>query len=284
MLRIEREALSLDLVEEMAQLQARVDSGTACDEAWGDFVQTFDTPESMPSKLKERLQAQSHRKCCYCEGSGTVIDHFLPRRSHRAHNLGQGRPDLTFSWENLNWSCSTCNGWACKGAHMRRLQSGRTSLLNPYLAADDPLVHIEFQIEADPGGLPLGYAREREVDETMDAFVRAQETISRFKLNLRSDLLFSRGLVISDFLFLVDLLERNGPGALTPTGHSVVASLAALLACGAHYQAAIRQLLWKEPEGALLRALLEAHIPEQRVALSAWALPPLPPSSVSAVL
>jgi len=52
--------------------------------------------------VRERLEADFNRKCCYCE-DGFIkgeVEHFLPKSKF---------PHLEFDWENLLWACHRCN-------------------------------------------------------------------------------------------------------------------------------------------------------------------------------
>ena len=64
--------------------------------------------QGIPSSLVSSGAVPTHVRCAYCEGAiyaGGHIEHF--RRKSATHR--NGRPDLTFTWENLFLSCDSAD-------------------------------------------------------------------------------------------------------------------------------------------------------------------------------
>jgi uncharacterized protein (TIGR02646 family) len=61
-----------------------------------------------------RLQADQHQKCCFCEmkiGKDGDVEHFRPKKAVRIEGK-LAYPSyywLAYDWENLFWCCSACN-------------------------------------------------------------------------------------------------------------------------------------------------------------------------------
>lgn len=144
---------------------------------------------------KRELYLRQHRKCAYCErptGLGSQpTEHFRPKDG--ARRSLQGQPQrwdrdhywwLTWTWENLLFACSTCNGSKLGQFPLEpgspplpspprqlphalppecfRLDLEKPLLLDP--AVDDPLDHIEWR-PTNPGA-PVERLRWRPVHKT----------------------------------------------------------------------------------------------------------------------
>jgi len=111
--------------------------------------------------VRERLRAQQHRKCAFCERSEipvtSHIEHFRPRRSEESENdelSHAGYPWLTWTWENLLLACSDCN--LAKSTHFPvdgdrlppfdfDIEREAALLLDP--TRDQPRKHIRFRLD-----------------------------------------------------------------------------------------------------------------------------------------
>lgn len=81
-------------------------------------------------RIKLLLRTETADKCAYCESKVPHIDH-----GDVEHIVPKAvRPELRFSFDNLTYACSVCNGK--KGA----FHNEQTPLLNPYV--DDPQDHL----------------------------------------------------------------------------------------------------------------------------------------------
>lgn len=90
----------------LAKLRAIVAARAPCSEDFGDGYDV----------VKLELWQMQHRKCCYCEHktkrSYNDVEHFRPKtRADRrpSGSVGTGYWWLAWTWENLLFSCSTCN-------------------------------------------------------------------------------------------------------------------------------------------------------------------------------
>lgn len=121
--------------------------------------------------VKSALQSAQHNKCCYCEGkfeglAAGDVEHFRPKafiqQSASSDRLFPGYYWLAYSWENLLFSCQTCNrshkrnifplANPSRRARHRSDDVNRESplLINP-AGPDDPRDHIRFHMEVPAG-------------------------------------------------------------------------------------------------------------------------------------
>ncbi|MBF9222385.1 HNH endonuclease family protein [Hymenobacter ruricola] len=119
------------------------------------------------NRVKERLRADQHDKCCYCESyfSSTSygdVEHFRPKGGYRqdaADALHKpGYYWLAYNWHNLYFACQLCNQ-RFKGNYFPlrnpadRAQSHADFLsdeqpLLPDPATEDPAAHLSFVDDA----------------------------------------------------------------------------------------------------------------------------------------
>ncbi|HEX8349443.1 MAG TPA: hypothetical protein VF598_05760 [Hymenobacter sp.] len=118
-------------------------------------------------RVKERLRADQHNKCCYCESyfSSTSygdVEHFRPKAGYQqdaADTLHKpGYYWLAYEWENLYFACQLCNQRykgnyfplanpayrACSHADNLALEQP----LLPDLATENPAAHLTFVQDA----------------------------------------------------------------------------------------------------------------------------------------
>lgn len=117
-------------------------------------------------RIKALLIAEQHEKCCYCEqlplsaGPGDV-EHFRPKNGFKQAKADRqlGKPGyywLAYSWENLFFSCDTCNRSYKRNffplqnpasgraqSHHQNTATEQPLLLDP--ARDQPEQHIGFR-------------------------------------------------------------------------------------------------------------------------------------------
>jgi hypothetical protein len=84
---------------------------------------------------RDTLWGRQHKKCAYCEQQTPLeeqpTEHFRPKK-HALRNWRAEDPDdkdvdrywwLTWTWENLLFACTTCNGRSHKGNHFPLVRS-----------------------------------------------------------------------------------------------------------------------------------------------------------------
>jgi uncharacterized protein (TIGR02646 family) len=143
----------------------------------------FDTAIYGHISVKLTLVAMHHKKCCYCESYVThvtpgTIDHYRPKAGYYW---------LAYDWENLLFSCPTCNQYY-KGtqfplldetqralSHLHSLDLEEALLIDP--SKDEPADFISFRDE-------IAFALEDNL--------RGRTTIEVLGLNERNDLLERR--------------------------------------------------------------------------------------------
>lgn len=131
--------------------------------------------------VKRLLFERQHKKCAYCERKpgflGQPVEHFRPKKlAIRGSDEDVERYWwLTWTWENLLFACTTCNGPANKGNHFP-LASGSSPLACPVHPAALPLPPSCFQVSseqpllldpADTASHPLDHLRWLPVDRTL---------------------------------------------------------------------------------------------------------------------
>lgn len=111
-------------------------------DAWVTYFNTQPRPTKPKGRwteapIRNLIESDFSSSCCYCgiglgvskvQKSGNQlfqgqVDHFLPKSK---------RPDLVYQWENLLWSCSSCN--SLKGEYYA--ENKQEHMLNPSLQAD----------------------------------------------------------------------------------------------------------------------------------------------------
>ena len=265
MLKTQRPELPLALQTELDKRQHAVDAGQAGDSPWDDF-----SKHKSRHELKEILQTMFHHKCAYCEGiDPRQIEHYWPKSPH-SHNARKGTSARMFLWDNILLACGTCNGLECKASRMEWYDGDKPKLINP--CQDDPLCYLDVNLMQGPQ-IRWGFIWPR-AGLSQDNSDRAKYTIKRLKLNLRDGLRQARADAIDNFILVVDILNKFGPDYEAPSGRTVRERLLDMLDPSKPYLAAIRQILFFEPDHADLRQQLLAHVPELKAKLDAWALPP----------
>lgn len=271
MLKLRRPKLAPALTTELAQRQDAVDRGQASSDPWGDFKKAegqraAEKQETVTGVLDHALRG----KCAYCETEdASELDHHWPKEPHKRHNQERGTRTKMFQWDNLVLACHGCNGWGCKGSHMKWCADGRTMLLDPFAEGDDPLCHFTIEVDGE-SKLDLGWIEPRE-GLAPSALERALYTRKLLKLNIRDQLRRGRARTITRFLDLVDFFRELGPDHESRSGRSIRKAFAELLEPGEPYLGAIRQILRRNEH---LRAELLGGMPELGPLIESWDLPP----------
>lgn len=118
-------------------------------------------------RVKDRLRADQHDKCCYCESyfSSTSygdVEHFRPKGGYQqdaADALHKpGYYWLVYRWSNLYFACQLCNQRFKGNYFPLRLPAGRAQShadvlsfeqpLLPNPATEDPAAHLTFTEDA----------------------------------------------------------------------------------------------------------------------------------------
>jgi uncharacterized protein (TIGR02646 family) len=135
--------------------------------------------------VKKDLYLRQHKKCAYCERTpgfdGQPVEHFRPKKLAVRRSKSKLVKDrerywwLTWTWENLLFACTTCNGPANKGNHFP-LEAGSALLMCPVRPISSLLPPACFQTSVerplllDPaeGSIdPLDHLRWLPVDRTL---------------------------------------------------------------------------------------------------------------------
>jgi uncharacterized protein (TIGR02646 family) len=270
-LKASRPALTPALSAELARRQGEVDRNEAGATPW----ETFKAHEREQKELGEAtvssvLASMFHEKCAYCEGDeGNEIEHHWPKKPHPRLNQNRGTPARMFLWENLVLACHMCNGFECKGAHMRWDATGRPLLLDPSAAGDDPLCHFTIQV-VDTESFKTGWI-DPSSELNPDALARATYTVKRLKLNQRSALVRKRARSIKDFNRLIQFVRVFGPDGAPPGGQSLRQAFIDFFDPRSPHLAPVRQVLRRDPD--LRRELLDL-MPELTDLLASWDRPP----------
>ena len=266
-----RPALAPGLQEELERRQTVVTTGEGGEKPWEDFKK-YEATERDASRatVAATLGTMFHEKCAYCErDEATEIDHHWPKAPHKRLNRSKGTPAKMFLWSNLLLSCTYCNGFRCKGAHMQWDAHGRAKLLDPSAEGDDPLCYFRIQTKSTPS-FAKGWMDIREGLRPAAA-ERARYTQDRMKLNKREARVRARAGTIDSFCMALACLHQGGPDGTAPNGLSTRGHFANLLNAKMPHLAPIPQLLRETPR---LRQALLTSMPELEPLINQWDLPP----------
>jgi uncharacterized protein (TIGR02646 family) len=149
-----------------AQLEQTYDADVAAGRPPGTTSLAADSGIYGSAAVKQKLQADQHGKCCYCEstlletGFGDV-EHFRPKAGVRQTVAGRleqpGYYWLAYDWANLYFSCARCNQAHKRNyfplvdpARRARSHHQATGPEQPQLldlATEDPQPHLTFAEE-----------------------------------------------------------------------------------------------------------------------------------------
>jgi uncharacterized protein (TIGR02646 family) len=119
------------------------------------------------ASVKNTLYARQHRKCAYCERrtdySSHPVEHFRPKDGAHRHERAQAEVVdeghywwLSWSWENLLFSCVRCNDQGHKGNFFQVAAGTACTCPTSPIAAPhpDPVVSVatESSMFIDPAG------------------------------------------------------------------------------------------------------------------------------------
>lgn len=137
----------------------------------GSATLPFKTAIYGHQSVKNALRRAQHDKCCYCEGvfhgyAAGDVEHFRPKAYSQQDPAGAkhypGYYWLAYRWDNLLFSCQTCNRSHKRNlfplsnqARRARRRSDRIGAEQPLLidpcGPDDPRDHIAFHQEVPKG-------------------------------------------------------------------------------------------------------------------------------------
>lgn len=147
-----------------------------------------DVTSAHKQEIRATLEQLQGRRCAYCEGDldslGQHIEHFRRKRCW---------PQLTFSWDNLYWSCGQTD--SC--GHHKDHGAGHYDIADLIVpCVDDPDIYFRFRSDGTIGIRPgLSAADQR----------RAEETLRVFNLNPQWGRLRNmRRAAVSGYLWMVD--------------------------------------------------------------------------------
>lgn len=172
-------------------------------------------------KVTDKLYDFHHGKCCYCERKRDRkremdVEHYRPKGEVANDEDHEGYWWLVYNWNNLLWSCKTCNQKykgiiftllpdATRAYHETSdLNLERPCLINPKL--EDPSQFLSFHIDRSGGRCYVTAVPRAGIEN--DKKTRAKETIRIVGLNRDEhgyDLIEERGAAFSgtDFEMIV---------------------------------------------------------------------------------
>ncbi|MCP4129551.1 MAG: hypothetical protein GY754_00920, partial [bacterium] len=265
MLKVIKPGLPHELEDELNTRQENVNAGTVGKtDPWTAFTSYENGREDRGHPtVRAVLREAFSGKCAYCEsGDAQTVDHYIPQKPTDA-NDNRGSDKFTFDWENLLWSCNTCNNK--KRSNMEWIDR-EPKLLNPSKHTDDPLCYFSIDTEFVIGHIQLRGG----INEI--AHTRASYTIDLLELNNRNDLVKSRYMAVNMFGILIKLLRLDGPDSKTDWGTPLRQTFCEFLASTSPFLAPIRQILCRDNPG-LYKELI-GSMPELKSVLDTWALPP----------
>lgn len=180
---------SASVISALDRIRERVNAGQTpaiekADEHWRN------------ERVTDKLYDSHHGKCCYCERMRDRkremdVEHYRPKGKVEDDASHTGYWWLVFEWNNLLWSCKTCNQ-KFKGTIFTLLPNGtrsydetsdlsleRPHLINPKI--EDPIQFISFQV--DQGGGRCFVTAVPRAGIGSDNETRARETIRIVGLN-----------------------------------------------------------------------------------------------------
>ncbi len=172
------------------------------------------------------LLDMQYRKCCYCEKSlkdnertENEVEHFIPRNALK-DEYGSVQWHLANMWENLLFSCRTCN--SRKGIKPPfNATTKKQEIINPSCEDIDPEKHIDFVLDT---AVYISF-------KPKDNSNLGRLTIERLKLNTRRDLVrHFRQLkheIESEFIYLTNAVESDNNMAIDEHKQALVRVMSA---------------------------------------------------------
>jgi uncharacterized protein (TIGR02646 family) len=223
---------SVTVIDALDRIRVRVNAGQSPaikknDELWRD------------EEVTGKLYSSHHGKCCYCERKRDRkremdVEHHRPKAEVKDETHA-GYWWLVFKWNNLLWSCKTCNqkykgtiftllpGSTRAYSETSNLDIERPYLINPKL--EDPSQFLSFHIDRSGGRCYVTAVPRAGIE--IDKKKRAKETIRIVGLNRDEpgfDLIEERGDAFSgtDFEMIVfSLLKANDAKDKMPENRQV---------------------------------------------------------------
>jgi len=173
------------------------------------------------TEVTDKLHESHHGKCCYCERKRDRkremdVEHYRPKGGVDNDEDHLGYWWLAFTWENLLWSCKTCNqkhkkteftllpGGTRGYQEDHDLKIERPCLINP--KNEDPIRFISFHHDSY-GGRYFIRAIPR-LGMSYNDTLRADETIRVVGLNRKEpgyDLIEERGKAVEGTSFFINV-------------------------------------------------------------------------------
>jgi len=141
-------------------------------------------------RVTDKLYESHHGKCCYCERirdrkREMDVEHYRPKGAVDKEEGHKGYWWLVYTWNNLLWSCKTCNqkykdtiftllpGSTRASDEASDLDLERPYLINPNL--EDPSQFLSFHVDRSGGRCFIKAVPRAGIDN--DEKARAEETI-----------------------------------------------------------------------------------------------------------
>lgn len=186
-------------------------------------------------KVTDELFDSHKEKCCYCERRRDRkremdVDHYRPKGGIEKDEDHAGYWWLVYTWNNLLWSCKTCNqkykdtiftllpGSTRAYYETSDLNLERPCLINPKL--EDPSQFLSFHIDRSGGRCYVTTVPRAGIEN--DKKIRAKETIRIVGLNRDEhgyDLIEERGAAFSgtDFeMIALSIVQANDAKVKVP--------------------------------------------------------------------
>ena len=194
--------------EEVTERNCEEFEANSVDYQNGSKTFTFDRDIYGHHTVRKALKDCQHAKCCFCEGKFTTyaagdVEHYRPkgvvRQDKNSAALKPGYFWLAYAWENLYWSCQTCNRSNKRDLFPLICPGKRALSHNDDLAREEPLI-------VDPGGRDdprkhIAFRQDRAVGSTQ----RGRTTILVVGLN-RLDLVEARLTRLGEIKRLVEIV------------------------------------------------------------------------------
>lgn len=231
---IEPDYLSSDAVRNaLNRIRARVNANQfpaieKADELWRN------------GKVTDELYDSHHGKCCYCERKRDRkremdVEHYRPKGKLENDEDHNGYWWLVFKWNNLLWSCKTCNqeykrviftllpGSTRAYEEANNLNLEKPHLINPKL--EDPSQFLSFHIDRNGGRHFIRVVPRGGID--IDDVNRANESIRIVRLNRQEpgyNLIEERGETYSGSSFeliALNIMRAKQAGDMFPENRQI---------------------------------------------------------------
>ena len=149
----------------------------------------FDSDVYGHSSVKTQLINDQHGKCCFCESifletSYGDVEHFRPKTAYQKLNSTKlnypGYYWLTYSWDNLMFSCERCNRSYKRNQFPLQIEGTRKLFHDhPNLLANED--HLLINPNSEDPGMHIIFLKE--TPYPINGSIRGAKTIEAFKLD-----------------------------------------------------------------------------------------------------